>query len=71
MPITPKNVFHLVQSLYEIRENAAKFFYSVETLIFDEFIKIENRALFQNTTKQQNHLKWSGYNAVCDVIPGH
>ena len=26
VPITPKNVFHLVQSLYGIRKNAAKIF---------------------------------------------
>jgi len=23
------------------------------------------------TTEQQNHLKKSGYNAICDIIPGH
>ena len=27
--------------------------------------------LFQNTTKQQNHVKKFGYCAICDVIPGH
>ena len=48
-----------------------KFLHSVETLIFYEFLKIENSALFQNMTGQQNHLKQSGYSAVCDVIPGH
>ena len=58
VPITPINVFHLVQSLYGIRKNASKFLHSVETLIFYEFLKIENSALFQNTTEQQNHLMY-------------
>ena len=31
----------------------------------------KKNALFQNTTKQQKHLKKSGYNKICDVIPGH
>ena len=57
VPITPKNFFHLVQFLYVIRKNAQKFLHSLETLIFYEFLKIENSALFQNTTEQQNHLK--------------
>ena len=38
---------------------------------FYEFLKILKSALFQNTTEQENHLKKSGYSAICDVIPGH
>ena len=41
----------------ELGKMPQKFLRSVETLIFYEFLKIENSALFQNTTEQQNHLK--------------
>ena len=41
----------------ELGKMPQKFLHSVETLIFYEFLKIENSALFQNTTEQQNHLK--------------
>ena len=64
VPITTKNVFHLVQSLYGTRENAAKIFALSWKQFFTKFLKIKN-------SEQQNHLKKSGYSAVCDVIPGH
>ena len=41
----------------ELGKRPQKFLHSVETLIFYEFLKIENSALFQNTTEQQNHLR--------------
>ena len=41
----------------ELEKMPQKFLHSVETLIFYEFLKIENSALFQNTTEQQNNLK--------------
>ena len=41
----------------ELGKMLQKFLHSVENLIFYELLKIENSALFQNTTEQQNHLK--------------
>lgn len=48
-----------------------KFFNSVQTAIFYDFLKIGKMALFQNTTESQSHWKGSGYSETCDVIPGH
>ena len=41
----------------ELGKMLQKFLHSVETLIFYDFLKIKNSALFQNMTEQQNHLK--------------
>ena len=36
----------------ELEKMVQKFLHSFETLIFYEFLKMENSALFQNTTEQ-------------------
>ena len=64
VPITHKNVFCLIKSLY----GTVRLYVQLKSWMFSVFLKIVKSPLFQDTTK---HLKKSGCSTICDVISGH